>query len=663
MIDAVPEKKVVKINVTIDDDINLILDAITKVESAFIMLVLPEGNDLANSPIGLKALRKKTLEKAKRMVLVMPKGSAFDLAKKAGFIASTSQEAVTGDVWQTVIQQFDEYKHSMAGMNSKKELPRHLEGKVEYMAPVPEHLPVPEIVTGGGKVINEESNEHAKEEASRHIAPPKMDSEISHEDESPREKMAAQNITGMDFSKLVKQGKPEAKSWFGGAKKAPMSANTIVSPQEINSFHPNVVPKKVGDAIAKVAKKKETNAFVRFLLLGLVGIVVGLVGVFAAYYYYFPKIRIDLQIQSNALSITDSVLATSAVTGFDVNRKEIQMTKEKVEKNATQSFEATEKSSEGEKATGVVRFINSSAVPKTVPVGTQIVSDSSTGSRKFLSTGAVTIPAIDAKDIPVVASDIGADYNLPVGTDFTATGFTTLIGENDVAFTGGTKREFTVVSQKDVDKVSKELQTELGKQGESDLSYLNLDKGFEFIKESVKTELKGKATITPAVGAEVKESDEQPSVAMFTTTTALYYHSESLTKLAERLLLDKYKVDKNLSAEDSARTSIEELSVKVEKITLEKDDKVTISFTATGLATSRLDAEKIRNDIVGKKWPEMLEYLGKLPALARSPEVRFYPVWLPDFARYVPSEVARIDVGVKVVAPETPTATPTPTAP
>lgn len=660
MLDAVPDKKVVKINATIDDDINLILDAITKVEAAFIMLVLPEGNDLANSPIGLKALRKKTYEKGKRMVLVVPKGAGYELAKKAGFIASVSQEAVTGDVWQTVIQQYDEYKNTQAGMNSKKELPHHIEKKVEYMTPIPEHLPIPEIVTGGGKVVaDDNSNRENDVEVNTGNAEPKHEHSHSNhqnieappvkEQPSQREKMAGQNITGMDFSRLVKKGQ---SPFFGKKTPAPMSANTAVAPQEVNVFHPDITPKKIGSTLAKVPQKKSLSPFVKFLLFGLIGAAIAAVGIFAAYYAYFPKVRIDLKVQSTPVSVTDQVLATSAVTGFDINLKEIQMTKEKTEKNGTQSFTATGKGSDGTKASGVVTLTNSDAASKTVPVGTVLTS----GGKKFVVTGNASIVVDVSANAPVAATEIGGDYNLPSSSMFTVTGFATLSGQNSAAFTGGSQRNFTVVDQKDVEKATKDLQTELGRQAEADLSYMNDDKGFTFIRESIKTEPKGKPTITPAVGAEVKEGEEDPNISMFTTTTALYYHSESLSKLAERMLLDKYKVDKNLSADDAARTTIEELNVKVDKITVEKDDKVTIAFSATGLATSRLDVERIRNEVAGKKWPDMLAYLTALPALASQPEVKFYPTWLPDWMRYVPNEVARIDVGVKVVAPVVPAA-------
>lgn len=668
MIDAVPEKKVVKINATIDDDINLILDAITKVDAAFVMLVLPEGNDLANSPIGLKALRKKTYEKGKRMVLVVPQGAGYELAKKAGFIASTSQDAVSGDVWQTVMQQFDEYKHTMAGMNSQKELPRHIENKVEYMTPVPEHLPVPEIVTGGGRLLNIEEmknkeNENAEElndkEEKKEGSTQELNDKVETKnkpvktDQSTREKLAGQNITGIDFSKMMKGAR--TSSFFSKPKATPMSANTIISPQEINSFHPDVMPKKVGTAIAKMKAKKEMSGFARFLLFAFIALFVAAAGTFGAYYYYFPKVFIRIDIQSNALKITDSVLATSAVSGFDVNLKEIQLTKEKVEKNGRMPFTATETGTTGTKATGTITVINSDASSKTVPVGTLVTS----GTKKFVVSGAAVVVDVSAP-MSITATEFGEEYNLSASSIFAITGFPTLSGQNSAALTGGTKRTFKVVGQKDVDKALKALQDELTKEAESDLAYFNLDKGYEFIKSSVKTTIKGKAEINPAVGAEVKENEEEPTVSMTTTTTALYYHLVSLSQLAEQLLLNKHKIDKGLSPDEALRTSIEQLAVKADKITVEKDDKVTVAFTASGLATSRVDIDQIRTNVVGKEWPQMLEYLGTLPTLAKAPDVTFSPPWMPAWARYVPSEPSRIEVKVNVVAPDVVTVTPSP---
>ena len=98
--------------------------------------------------------------------------------------------------------------------------------------------------------------------------------------------------------------------------------------------------------------------------------------------------------------MSDTVLATSAVTGFDVNKKEIQMTKEVVEKNGSLSFDPTEKGTDGTKATGTITVINSDPGPKTVPVGTLVSAD----GVKFVVTGAaVVINGVDSAPMSITA--------------------------------------------------------------------------------------------------------------------------------------------------------------------------------------------------------------------------------------------------------------------
>jgi hypothetical protein len=254
----------------------------------------------------------------------------------------------------------------------------------------------------------------------------------------------------------------------------------------------------------------------------------------------------------------------------------------------------------------------------------------------------------------VTAVEFGEEYNLPIGSAFTITGFPTLTAENTAAFSGGTKRTFVVIGQEDVDKAVKALQAELEKQAVSDLEYLNLDKGYEFIKASVKSEIKDKVSVSPAVGTEIKASDEDPTISLFVNTTGLYYHKESLIRLAEKLLLEKYRAEKTLSDEDIARTTIEDQSLTVNKVTVDKNEKVVVEFVVTGLATSRIDTAQVKNDVIGKKWAEMLDTIAKMPTLSteKQPVVKFFPSWIPEKFWYVPKEVGRVDVSVKVVAPE-----------
>lgn len=666
MIDIVPDKKVVKINATVDDDINLILDAIVKVDAAYVLLVIPEGNDLITSPIGLKALRKKTLEKGKRMVLVVPTGDSLEITKRAGFMATTSVESVTSDVWQTVSTQYDEYYHAQVGMNSKKKLPHQIESKVEYMNPVKNDIPAPEIISGGSRQVAPPSEESIETPHDKPIVIETPESP-KHEPAVERRDVSGLSVTGMDFSRLIRQGKLSTPP-----KKIPTQGQVTISPaQEVNSFNPDILPKKIGVTIAKLPKKASGGSAGK-IAFGVVGIFfLFAAALFFMYYTYFPRLRVNVTIQAESLSLTDTATATSAITGLDVNKKEVQLTREKSIQNGTKTFTPTEPGVEGVKAAGQVSLQNTDPSVKNFPVGTLITA----GSLKFALAEAVTIPAASYSgstltavglepSVAVTASDLGEEYNVPAGTTFAVSTDAKVTGTAVTAFSGGTKRTFLVVGQKDVDEATKALQKELEDIAISELADKNKDKGYAFIRESIKTEIKDKATITPAVGTEVKTTDQQPTVAFYTTTTALYYHKESVIKLAEKLLLEKYRIAKSLTNDDMATTTIQDLTVEIVKVNVDKNDNVTVDFKASGLATTKIDIEALRNQIVGKKWPEMLEVLSKLPALQKQPEVKFYPDWIPEFLKYVPKEPGRIDVKINVVAPvvsePTPTATTTP---
>jgi hypothetical protein len=637
MIDIVPEKRVVKISATIDDDINLILDAIIKVEAAFILLIVPHGNDLINSPIGLKALRKKTYEKSKRMILVVPAGSAYELAKKAGFIATSSQEAVTSDLWQTTMDQYDQQYHEQVGMNSQKKLPQNLGTKTEYIDQDEGRLPAPEIISGGININDAKIDDFTD----------KLENAVATRVPDPK-----QRVTGMDFSKMMRNGNYSSGISVPKKQSLPTISATLAPPQEINTFNPDIVPKKVGIAMAKVGKKKEITPAVKVMLFLISAGVIAFIGIFVMYYLYFTGIRVELFVQSYPETVSDKVTATSAVTGFDVNKKEIQLTKETVQKNATVSFKATKTGSEGKKATGTVDFKNTDVATKTIPAGTLLVAS----GKNFATVVVAVIPGKGAgtfatlQDVAVTAVDIGEDYNIASST-FSVTGFPTVSAENNTAFTGGTKRTFTVVGQEDVDKAVKTLQEELEKQAVSDLAaYTDNDNGYAFIRPSVKTTIKdGKPTVNPAVGAEVKTTDEDPTIALWITTTGLYYHEDSLFLLAEKLLIEAYKVEKTLSAADIVLTTVQDTKLTVDKVDVDKNELVTVEFTAKGLMTSKIDTEKVKTDIAAKKWPEMLEIINKMPTLSnqKQPIVKFFPSWMPEYVRYVPKDVSRIEISVK----------------
>lgn len=137
---------------------------------------------------------------------------------------------------------------------------------------------------------------------------------------------------------------------------------------------------------------------------------------------------------------------------------------------------ATGKKETGDKAKGTVTVFNNDTTGKTLAVGTVIVSEN---NLKFVTDKAVTVASASGDifsgtepgkaDVTVTAEKFGTNYNFPSDTKFKVEGSSTIAAKNDKAFAGGTKKDIKVVSQKDLDKLAKDLQKQLETEAKSDL--------------------------------------------------------------------------------------------------------------------------------------------------------------------------------------------------
>lgn len=589
MSDLLTDKRVVRINLTIEDDLNLIVHAVKKVEHQLVLISVPEGNDILNSPVGLKALRNKTLDLGKRVILFVPNGPGFDLAKKAGFMVSASMDSISPSLWQQAINQYNEYKQTKAGMNSKKE---KKPDTISLVSTLRDENPE---VRAPGEIKKEEVGE---------------------------EKDKIRGISGIDVSKLKGSS---VKDFLGVPVEQPLPNNAAVLPSIKKTF------------------SKKTFKIPGWLAFLFSAGVVAVFGVFIIYYLYFPKIRVELTVVSDKTTVSETVTATTEVTGFDQEKKMIQLLTEDIDQKGSVTITATGEGAEGTKATGIVSLNNSSTEPISVPVGTALTAD----SLKFVTSQAITVPAkvgsaMGYATVNVEASAFGEEYNIAAGKSFTVEGLPTLTGGNSAAFTGGTKRTFVVLSKKDVDDATDQLEKDLNSQSKSDLEFRNTEEGYVLVKDAIKNEIVDKPVVNPSVGTETNTA----YLELKTKSTGVYYHKVSLDKLAENQLKVAYRTNKKINPQ--ADITIENFTIKVSKVVVNKDGTLTLSYSAEGLATPKIQVEALRKNIAGKKWQEMLTEVTKIDTLAKSPNVHFYPDWMPAFLRYVPKEEGRIDVSVRV---------------
>jgi len=168
---------------------------------------------------------------------------------------------------------------------------------------------------------------------------------------------------------------------------------------------------------------------------------------------------------------TDITLRTDA--GNDLSQKILAAKEVDTSVDGSVTTAATGQKEESDKAKGSITFYNNSDSKKTVPSGTTITSSNNLDfiTDKDVSVESASGDAISSKPgtatVTVTGKDIGSEYNLPSGTKFVLSGISSnvLAARNDSAFSGGSKKQVTVVAKKDIDTLTTNLSKELPRTG------------------------------------------------------------------------------------------------------------------------------------------------------------------------------------------------------
>ena len=621
-----------------EDSINVVLSYVKAAKVSRVILEIPEGNDLLVSRVGLKTLHDKFLEIGKEVVLVVPdKPNYVKTAKDAGFVVTTSRDRIDASLWQQAKVQVLSYQASH--YRSKTPVTLKQESKQEPVEPTAKAA-APRV---GQDVASQRVEAEDKGETTLKL-------------QHSKPELTKVKLTGLDFAKVVSSGDKKGRGQ-AAQRPAPAPAQPEGAAQP-----PGVIPPSGGASLGsgskppappsgkpplgKLASGKKPPKFIGKILkfFGIVLTLVGVIGGASAYVYYkyMPRVYVKLVVASTSVSIKDQIEAGVAHVAANLEAKQIPLIKTEVTKKGSSTIKATQRVVSGDYATGTIRVVNGSTSDVVLPSGTEFTSDN---GLKFKSTSEVTVPAGGGADVPVRAEKYGDEYNLDAGHSFTigvdnASG---LVASNQTSFSGGTKREYTVVGKEDVKKGVDSLKKALFDQAEEELKDANKEDGYVFIKDSVKHELDGDPKVNPKIGSEATEAYLEIS----TKSSALYYHQDSLNKVAEYLLIKEYK--KKLKLKDDTDVEVNNLSVKVKQIKIAKDrNSAILVIEASGQITPKIDKEAIKLKIAGKKWDQAYEILKKLPYLKKEPKMEFDPSWIPRKLWYVPVQTNRITVEVSI---------------
>ena len=372
-------------------------------------------------------------------------------------------------------------------------------------------------------------------------------------------------------------------------------------------------------------------------------VIVLLLGVFFAVWWYFPKAELVLSVMPKYSEDNVSLLVATSASSVDIEEKTIPAHQVSVQVEKTAKIDTTGEDLVGDKAVGEVTIYNRTTIERIFDEGTVITS--SDGLR-FLTKNAITVePAVvdidedynqvttpSKETVAIVADDIGADYNLSAGQELTVDSFIkdSFVAKNEKAFSGGSSQKVKVVAEEDRADLKEKVLATIKDQGQQEL-VSQLASGEKLIKESIFWEV-----VEEEFSHKVGDETDQLTLTLTAKLTGLAYWDQDLNSLIEALLEAQVPSGFVLGGEKKADFKFVE----------DQEAGVLFDLSFGASLYPDIDEAEIKKKIAGRKLETIEDYLSLLPSVDSS-EVYFSPP-LPNFLLTLPHRTDNITIRMEV---------------
>jgi hypothetical protein len=587
-------KKITKIVINTEDELTDIVTNILETPNERVLLTFAEESDLLISPINLKVVQETADEQEKLLIAQIIKNPTG--VKNANAVGITTIETTalpTDDLWE-----------------------KEIEKRIERLTPKPVEK-VKEVVEEAQKdeeVIKEEVFDETTHKET-------MEEGITIDEDLPSKKTKEtkenvvkeekENLLAKDFNFLKKKEKD--------------------------------LPTPPKEKLLK-NKKKLTPKQKRLLILIGAGVVVLSGLIFFIYYKTAPYVKIKMYIESREATVEKIFVGDENTKEIDFEESKIPIKKETVEKERSQTVKATGTSYKGEKAKGTINIVAldpeecSDETPRTLEAGHTVVSS---GGKVFKIDSQVVFKCDKPmQTVGITANDIGEEYNLPQTTSFSIQGYsgTQLKGLASQAITGGSKEQYTILSQVDVNNAVEELKKIAIEEGERELK----DKSggsWEIVGDSIKSDVaKDSIKTDVSVGEEAKET----TLNLKTISNATFFMKDGFDdKIAE--LLTQEAQEKNLfETEKDLELTLGDDVEKEIAVAESTPESTKIKLVAKGFVKPKIEKATVIDAIKGKKWEDGMNALKGFVFSGKETEVVFEPPSFPKKLKYFPTRQGRI---------------------
>lgn len=363
------------------------------------------------------------------------------------------------------------------------------------------------------------------------------------------------------------------------------------------------------------------------------GIIVILL-ILAGSYLFLPKADIKIFVEPKIVENDTQVTADPGQKDVNEDSKIIPGKLVDTESSGFKKDTATGKKQVGDPAKGVVKIINNSDKAQTFSKGTIISTKDIKFSLNLTVNVASTSAFADSKSTTtaeVTAVNVGADGNLPSGTQFNSSlSDVAIIAQGN--FSGGTSKEVIVVSDADQKRLLASLSSDLRKQAQQKLQ--EKLPNMKILEEALAEEV-----IKKSFSKNVNDQASEFSLNLTVKYKGTAFEDKDLKLIVSKLV--------NTQVPEGFQLNLEDTETQADVSKLEKDGKVIFLARFKAKLLPTIDIEKVKNQIKGKSLQDVSEIIKKMDNVLGS-EIKFTPS-LPTILQRMPllSKNIKIEVGLK----------------
>lgn len=416
-------------------------------------------------------------------------------------------------------------------------------------------------------------------------------------------KEPAQDAPQEILEKQIENLPEELKIGRGDQEQFPANAAMILSGLKS-------VSAKLGEAVKKIPLRNLASGIAvpkTGKAIIIPAVLIAFVLVLVILYLFTNKATVVLSIDGKKIDKNQNV--TFSDKPSDASNNILQAEFISVSEDGSVSTQSTGKKEVGDKAKGTVTIFNNASSSQTISAQTTITS--STGL-EFTLDKSVTVSSASGDifsgttpgkaNANVTADKIGQNYNLPSNIKFTIGTSTTMAAKNDNPFSGGSKKEISVISKDDIAKLLLDLPKKLEQKAKDDLGKkVSGDKVLlpVFISATVSKKDFDKGKNDEAKQVTLKGSVDFEGIA---------YKKSDVTNFANELL--KTSIPNDLTVDPN------NIKVQVKDIKENKNKEVSANITIVGNLVPRIDETELSKQITGKSFTDARDILKKLPQVS-----------------------------------------------